>query len=558
MFSFYCVTPSGFLVRDRLQGGRPATHQSEYYIGDTYGHASQPLAMRERLERRQSSCKCTAQNHYIGGRFVGGGVRRGTFDVMNPATERSRLSLSGRPRQRVTDIDRGRRGGSESIVRAKATGPAPSPSFRRQGAVQARPTCSRPARTRSIRAPDCQEMGGPIGPDFKGRPHPVIELAQRGTCASSRRNRSRRAITRSIATTRCFTYTMTDPAGVFGLITPWNAPIMLSTWKMAPCLAYGNSAVHKPSENSPLSIGVLCEVFEEAGLPAGVYNMVLGYGKEAGIPLVEHDDVIGVSFTGSPGTARDIAGRAAKGLKRTSFELGGKSACIVFDDADLSKAVPAAAMGIFMNSGQVCVAGSRILVQRKIYDQFLEAFETVAGGWVPGDPTSRKTRMGPLVSKAQYERVTGYLDVARQEGKILFGGGRPPGLDKGYFVEPTAIVDADPNARICQEEVFGPVATIIPFDDRDEAIAIANNSGYGLAGYIWTGSQDTAHYVSHRMQTGMIWINSGFDRDLRQPFGGMKNSGLGREGGGLSREFFTETRFASFPLTPRGDHQPGH
>ena len=351
---------------------------------------------------------------------------------------------------------------------------------------------------------------------------------------------------------------MTDPAGVFGLITPWNGPIMLSTWKMAPCLAYGNSAVHKPSEMSPLSIGILCEIFEEAGMPAGVYNMVLGYGKEAGIPLVEHEDIIGVSFTGSPATAQDIATRAAQGLKRTSFELGGKSANIIFADADLAKAIPAAAMGIFMNSGQVCVAGSRILVQQEIYDQFIEGFEKVAAGWKPGDPTERTTRLGPLVSRSQYERVMGYLDLAREEGKILFGGRRPEGIDKGYFVEPTAIVDADPDARICQEEIFGPVATIIPFSDRDEAIAIANNTGYGLAGYIWTGSQDTAHYVSHRLQTGMIWINSGFDRDLRQPFGGMKNSGRGREGGGLSREFFTETRFASFPLTPRGDHQPGH
>ena len=490
-----------------------------------------------------------AQNHFIGGRFVAS-ESGAVFDVVNPATE-----------EVVTTAARGDGADIDAAVAAAKSAfddgdwSRAKPSFRRKVLFKAADMIE--ARSNEFLTRQTAEMGGPIGPDFGGRPHPMIERSAWNLrfFAEEQEQAGDHAFNRDDS---LLTYTMTDPAGVFGLITPWNGPIMLSTWKMAPCLAYGNSAVHKPSENSPLSIGVLCEVFEEAGLPAGVYNMVLGYGKEAGIPLVEHDDVIGVSFTGSPGTARDIAGRAAKGLKRTSFELGGKSACIVFDDADLSKAVPAAAMGIFMNSGQVCVAGSRILVQRKIYDQFLEAFEKVAGGWVPGDPTSRKTRMGPLVSKAQYERVTGYLDVARQEGKILFGGGRPEGLDKGFFVEPTAIVDADPNARICQEEVFGPVATIIPFDDRDEAIAIANNSGYGLAGYIWTGSQDTAHYVSHRMQTGMIWINSGFDRDLRQPFGGMKNSGLGREGGGLSREFFTETRFASFPLTPRGDHQPGH
>jgi aminomuconate-semialdehyde/2-hydroxymuconate-6-semialdehyde dehydrogenase len=344
---------------------------------------------------------------------------------------------------------------------------------------------------------------------------------------------------------------MSDAAGVFGLITPWNAPTMLSTWKMAPCLAYGNSAVHKPSELSPLSIRILCEIFEEAGMPAGVYNVVLGYGKEAGIPLVEHNDVTGISFTGSPGTARDIATRAAASLKRTSFELGGKSANIIFADADLKAAIPSAAMGIFMNSGQACIAGSRILVQRSIYDQFLGEFQKIAAGWKPGDPMDRKMRMGPLVSKAQYDRVMNYIALARDEGRILFGGKRPDGLTKGYFVEPTAIVDVAPDARVCQEEIFGPVATIIPFEDANDAIAIANNSTYGLAGYIWTSSQDTAHYVSHRLQTGMIWINTGFNRDLRQPFGGLKNSGLGREGGNLSREFYTNTRFTSFPLTPR-------
>lgn len=489
------------------------------------------------------------QQHYIGGRFVGS-ASGDTFDVINPATEEVVTTAA---RGGAADVDLAVKAAKEAFddgawSRAK-------PSYRRQVLFKAAELIE--ARSQEFLHRQTAEMGGPIGPDFGGRPHPMIERSAWNLrfFAEEQEQAGDHAFNRDDS---LLTYTMTDAAGVFGLITPWNGPIMLSTWKMAPCLAYGNSAVHKPSENSPLSIGILCEIFEEAGMPAGVYNMVLGFGKEAGVPLVEHEDVIGVSFTGSPATARDIAGRAAQGLKRTSFELGGKSANIIFADADLAKAVPAAAMGIFMNSGQVCVAGSRILVQQEIYDQFLEQFEQVAQGWKPGDPTQRTTRLGPLVSKAQYERVTGYLDLAREEGKILFGGGRPEGLDKGYFVEPTAIVDADPSARICQEEIFGPVATIIPFSDRDEAIEIANNTGYGLAGYIWTGSQDTAHYVSHRMQTGMIWINSGFDRDLRQPFGGLKNSGLGREGGGLSREFFTETRFASFPLTPRGNHNPGH
>ena len=488
--------------------------------------------------------------HYIGGRFVDAASGR-CFEVVNPSTEEVVASAA---RGDAADIDRAVTAAKDAFEagdwsRAK-------PSFRREVLFRAADLIE--ARSAEIMQRQTLEMGGPIGPDLGGKPHPLMERSAWNLrfFAEEQEQAGDRAFNRDDT---LLTYTMTDPAGVFGLITPWNAPIMLSTWKMAPCLAYGNSAIHKPSENSPLSIGILCEIYEEAGLPPGVYNMVLGYGQEAGVPLVEHDDVIGISFTGSPATARDIAKRAAHGLKRTSFELGGKSANIVFADADLDKAVPAAAMGIFMNSGQVCVAGSRILVQNEIYNRFLERFEKAAAGWKPGNPMQRGTRLGPLVSKPQYERVMGYLDLAREEGRVLFGGSRPGGFDKGYFVEPTAIVDVQPDARVCQEEIFGPVATVTPFADVDEAIAIANNSDYGLAGYIWTGSQDTAHYVSHRLQTGMIWINSGFNRDLRQPFGGMKISGLGREGGDLSREFYTETRFASFPLVPRGgESAAGH
>ncbi len=481
------------------------------------------------------------QQHYIGGEFVGA-TTGCTFDVVNPATEAVTTVAA---RGDAADAD-------AAVAAAKAAFDSgdwsrAKPAFRRQVLFKAADLIE--ARSAEIVRLQTLEMGSPLGPEFKG-PHPLVERSAWNLrfFAEEQEQAGDHAFNRDDT---LLTYTMSDPAGVFGLITPWNSPIMLSTWKMAPCLAYGNSAVHKPSELSPLSVRVLCEVFEEAGMPAGVYNVVLGFGREAGVALVEHEDVAGISFTGSPATARDIATRAAAGLKRTSFELGGKSANIIFADADLKKAIPAAAMGIFMNAGQVCVAGSRILVQREIYDEFLAAFEQMAAHWPPGDPMDRGTRLGPLVSRGQYERVMGYLDLARREGRILFGGGRPEGLEKGYFVEPTAIVDADPAARVCQEEIFGPVATILPFDDVDQAIAIANDSSYGLAGYVWTSSQETAHYVSHRLQTGMIWINSGFDRDLRQPFGGMKQSGLGREGGGLSREFFTNTRFASFPLVPR-------
>lgn len=479
--------------------------------------------------------------HFIAGRFVDA-VSGEWFDHINPATEEPTVKVAKGDGADVDNAVAAAKGVFDDGAWSRA-----KPSLRRQ--VLTRVADLIEARSDDIVNLQALEMGGPVGPRHGG-PHPVAQrsawnfrfFAQEQELAGNESfNRDDNLLT----------YTIADAAGVYGLITPWNGPFMLSTWKMAPCLAYGNSAVHKPSELSPLSIQVLCEIFHEAGLPDGVYNTVLGFGKEAGVPLVEHRDVIGVSFTGSPGTARDIASRAAADLKRTSFELGGKSANIIFADANLDRAVPAAAMGIFLNAGQVCVAGSRILVQRAIYDEFLQRFEAEARTWRPGDPFDPTTRLGPLVSQGQYQRVMNYLDIAGREGRILFGGGRPEGIDTGYYVAPTAIVDVARDARVCQEEIFGPVAVIIPFEDRDEALAIANDSDYGLAGYIWTESQTTAHYVSHRLQTGMIWINDGFDRDLRQPFGGLKQSGAGREGGGRSREFFTETRFVSFPLTPR-------
>ncbi|MFV0524036.1 MAG: aldehyde dehydrogenase [Acidimicrobiales bacterium] len=479
--------------------------------------------------------------HFIGGVFADP-VNGEWFDHVNPATEQPTVRVA---KGDGDDVDRAVAAAHDAFddgawSRAK-------PSFRRQ--VLFRVADLIEARSSEIIGLRALEMGGPVGPGH-GAVHPIAERSAWNFrfFAEEQELAGNESFNRD---DNLLTYTIADAAGVFGLITPWNGPFMLSTWKMAPCLAYGNSAVHKPSELSPLSIQILCEIFQEAGLPEGVYNTVLGFGKEAGVPLVEHRDVIGVSFTGSPGTARDIATRVAPDLKRTSFELGGKSANIIFADADLSRAVKAAAMGIFMNSGQVCVAGSRILVQREIYDEFLTAFEAEAANWTAGDPFDPGTRLGPLVSRTQYERVTNYLDIARRDGRVLFGGGRPAGLDSGFYVAPTAVVDVDPGAQICQEEIFGPVAVVMPFDDADDALRIANHSSYGLAGYIWTDSQTTAHYVSHRLQTGMMWINDGFDRDLRQPFGGVKQSGLGREGGGHSREFFTETRFVSFPLTPR-------
>ena len=479
--------------------------------------------------------------HFIDGEFMSA-RSGGTFEVVDPATEQLTTMAARGDAQDIEAAVKAAKDAFDGGAWSRA-----KPSFRRKVLFKAADLIE--ARSEEIIKLQSLEMGGPIGPPMPG-PHPMIERSAWNFrfFAEEQELAGNESFNRDDS---LLTYTMRDPVGVFGLITPWNGPFMLSTWKMAPCLAYGNSAVHKPSELSPLSMRVLCEIFQEAGMPKGVYNMVLGYGAEAGVPLVEHKDVVGVSFTGSIPTARDIAARAAKQLKRTSFELGGKSANIIFADANLARAVPAAAASIFMNAGQACVAGSRILVQRSIYPQFLDAFAKAAAAWTPGDPFERTTRLGPLVHKRQYDRVMGYLDVAKKEGRVLFGGGRPPGLTQGYYVGPTAIVDVGNDAKVCREEIFGPVAVVMPFDDADHALIMANDSTYGLAGYIWTESQTTAHYVSHRLQTAMIWINAGFERDLRQPFGGLKQSGTGREGGAHSREFYTETRFASFSMTPR-------
>jgi len=345
------------------------------------------------------------------------------------------------------------------------------------------------------------------------------------------------------------TYTMHDAAGVFGLITPWNGPLTQPTWRIAPCLAYGNSVVLKPSEMSPLSIGYLAEALAEAGVPDGVFNIVQGYGSEAGAALVAHPGVTGISFTGSPQTARQIGQVAAASFKRTSFELGGKSACLIFADADLELAIKEAARSIFMMAGQVCVAGSRIIIQRSVAEHVAGRLAEEVRKWRMGDPFDTGTMLGPVASRRQYDRVHHYLDLCRRDGEVIIGGSKS--RRAGFYVEPTIVTAVPRTSPVFREEIFGPVVVITPFDTTDEAIMLANDSDYGLAGYVWTDSQTTAHYVSHRLQTGMIWINSGFDRDLRQPFGGLKQSGLGREGAHRSREFFTETRFAAFPLSPR-------
>lgn len=357
-------------------------------------------------------------------------------------------------------------------------------------------------------------------------------------------------------------YTLFHPVGVCALISPWNVPFMTATWKVAPCLAFGNTAVLKMSELSPLSAARLGELALEAGVPPGVLNLVHGYGRQAGEPLVAHPDVRAISFTGSTATGNRIV--QAAGLKKFSMELGGKSPFVIFEDADLDRALDAALFMIFSNNGERCTAGSRILVQQSIYADFAAKFAERAKRITVGDPLDEKTIVGPMISQAHLAKVRSYIELGPKEGATLLCGGldRPSYapeltgvLQKGNFVWPTVFADVDNRMRIAQEEIFGPVACLIPFKDEAHAIALANDIQYGLSSYVWTENIGKAHRVAAAVEAGMCFVNSQNVRDLRQPFGGTKASGTGREGGTWSYEVFCEPKNVAVSM---GSHHIPH
>ncbi|MGE0615742.1 MAG: aldehyde dehydrogenase [Bacteriovoracia bacterium] len=341
-------------------------------------------------------------------------------------------------------------------------------------------------------------------------------------------------------------YTVRDPMGVAALISPWNLPLLLYSWKVAPAIAVGNTVVSKPSELTPLTASLMGEVYNEAGLPPGVANIVFGLGLRAGTPLTTHPDVPLISFTGGTATGTAITQAAAPGQKKVSLELGGKNAALIFEDANLAECVPTTIRSSFQNQGEICLCNSRIFVQRKIYKNFLDEFVKQAQALRVGDPADDKTMVGPLVSAAHRDKVISYIQLARQEGgEIICGGGAPKfagALAKGYFVNPTVIIGLPAKCRVMQEEIFGPVVTITPFDTEEEAIALANNTQYGLSGSVWTSDLKRAHRVARAVHAGTIWVNTWMLRDLRVPFGGVKASGVGREGGEHSLDFYTELK----------------
>ena len=344
-------------------------------------------------------------------------------------------------------------------------------------------------------------------------------------------------------------YVIRRPKGVAGLITPWNAPLMLATWKIAPCLAAGCTLVLKPAELTPLSASLLPEIMEEAGVPSGVFNVVHGIGEQAGAALVAHPDVPVISFTGETATGREIMRAAAEHLKDLSMELGGKSPCIVFADADAGAALDSALFGVFSLNGERCTAGSRVLVERPLYEEFVDLLGRRAAAIRVGDPADPSTELGALVSTEHYARVLSYVQAGLDEGaRLVTGGHRPAHLDNGNYLTPTVFADVGPEMRIFQEEIFGPVVCVTPFEDEEQAIELANHTCYGLAAYIWTENLRRAHRVAHRIDAGMLWLNSHNVRDLRTPFGGMKSSGVGREGGEHSLDFYTESSIVHVAL----------
>lgn len=341
-------------------------------------------------------------------------------------------------------------------------------------------------------------------------------------------------------------YVLHPPAGVVSAISPWNAPLMLATWKLAPALAFGNTCVLKPAPQTPLTAARFGELAMAAGLPEGVLNIVQGFGgDEVAGPLTADPRVDRITFTGSSATGTRIMAAATPNLTPVSAELGGKSANVVFDDADLDVAVPQSIRAIFAGNGQVCLSGSRLFVQRGIYEEFLQRFVAEAERLRIGDPKDPDTFLGPLIEQAHLDKVHGYVELAQTEGgKVLTGGERltGDGLADGFYYPPTVIAGLSNEARTAREEIFGPVETVIPFDTEQEALAMANDSRYGLAGMLFTQTLDRAHRMAARWKAGTLWVNCFFERDLRLPFGGEGASGLGREGGQYSREFFTEPR----------------
>jgi 5-carboxymethyl-2-hydroxymuconic-semialdehyde dehydrogenase len=476
--------------------------------------------------------------HFIGGAHTPS-ADGATFEVADPVTNRPYATVAaGAPE----DIDHA----VTAAARAFTEGPWPYLPSRERARILTKIADGIEARAQRIAELETFDTGLPI----------TQARGQAARAAENFRFFADLTVTLhedAFRTSEQFGYVIRKPAGVAGLITPWNTPFMLETWKLAPALAAGCTVVLKPAEWTPLSASLLPEIMAEAGLPDGAFNLVHGIGEVAGAALVAHPRAPRISFTGETSTGRTIMAAAAPHLKGLSMELGGKSPCVIFADADLDRAIDSALFGVFSLNGERCTAGSRILAERTIYSDLVTRLATRAERIRVGDPSDPKTEIGALVHPEHYARVLSYVQAGLDEGAhLVAGGSRPPTQPAGNYLAATVFADVEPWMRIFREEIFGPVVCVTPFDGEADAIALANDTSYGLAAYLWTADLARAHRLAGAVQAGMTWINSHNVRDLRTPFGGVKASGLGREGGAHSLDFYTESRIVHVPLADTG------
>ena len=466
--------------------------------------------------------------NYVNGQWVSSASGE-TFPVYDPSTEEVIAQVAS---SNAEDIDK-------AVKAARAafdSGPWPATTAQDRGRILFRLAEKIRQNAAQLSELECRNTGKPIV-------EAEFDIADVATCFEYYGGLANK-VTGNVnpVPANALSFTMREPIGVAGQIIPWNYPLLMAAWKLAPAISAGCTCVLKPAQQTPLTALEFANWLEEAGLPPGVVNIVNGFGETAGAAIVAHPNVDKIAFTGSAAIGKIIVKSAADTLKRVTLELGGKSPNIFFPDADWEAAVDGALFGVFINQGEVCSAGSRILVEKKIYPKFVEAMAEKAKRIKLGAPLERDTKMGPLVSKEQYDRVSSYLEVGKKEAKVAIGGGRPKQFGKGYYVEPTIFYDVQNSARIAREEIFGPVASVIPFDGESEAIRIANDTPYGLAAAVWTRDIYKAFRVVKSLRAGIIWVNHMQPTYVEAPWGGYKQSGFGRELGPWGLEEYLETK----------------
>ena len=468
--------------------------------------------------------------NYIDGRF-GASLNGEVFDNINPATG---AVIGSCPRSQLEDAD-------AAVTAAQSAYTTWSTwSFEQRGAVMERAASLIEQRMDEFARAETRDTGKPI--QISRNVDIPRAIANLRFFASAVRHDETGCHPMSDA----INYTLRSSVGVFVLITPWNLPLYLLTWKLAPALIMGNTVVSKPSELTPTTATLLAQVFDEAGLPKGVFNIVHGFGAEIGDPLVSHPGVRGVSFTGGTATGRAVGQKAIADFKKLSLELGGKNATIVFADADKETTLSGITRSSFLNQGQICLCGSRVFIEKSVFEEYCEGLVERASHMRIGDPMDPSTQLGALSSHAHRDKVASYCELALEEGGTLRTGGSTPELDdafsKGAWFQPTVVTGLSTASRCAREEIFGPFVTVHPFEDAEEAIAHANAVDYGLSASVWTSDVTKAHRVSAALECGMVWVNTWLHRDLRVPFGGIKASGLGHEGGDYSLEFYSEAK----------------